>query len=482
MKNFKKRVLHGLAWRSSVDAGEVILQISFTAVLARLLTRADFGLVAMAMLFTRFVRTITQMGIGMAVIQNQRATEAQVTAVFLIQLGINFLVSLICFLSAPLAADFFNEPPLAPLIRVLGWIIFLDSISFPQILLRKQMRFGGYSFLELTGLIIGNSVGVAMAYSGYGVWSLVYRLMIQRAIFALGVWPLARWKPVKPDFNGVGNMLRFGLHMLGSHICVYFSQNMAAIITGKFIGVETLGSFNIAYNLAIVPAQKIQTVLTTVLGSAFARVQEDLANFQAKFFASLFSLGAVFIPMMFGLAAVANNFVVVVYGSKWREAGVFLTFMAFVGMLKGLEHLMRSAIIASGRAGVIFGITLAETVASIPFLFIGAYYFQVMGVIVAFLAASMISFALTVRMLQKALQDRTIFMRATVRSYLVAGLMFIIVYGYPLVAPLPVLASLITQILLGMVIYALPRLKLLTDEERECVSQWPLGRLIAARR
>jgi O-antigen/teichoic acid export membrane protein len=322
-------------------------------------------------------------------------------------------------------------------------------------------------------MVIGNTIGIVLAFKGFGVWALVFRLLSQRIIFSVFIWPVAGWFPVKPKFAGIGKLFRFGANMLGSNVLYYFSQNMAALITGKFIGVETLGSFNIAYNLAIVPAQKIQSILTGVLGPAFAKIQTDLIDFKKKFSVSIFSLGVFFIPAMLGLAAVSQDFVVVVYGEKWREAGFFLTFLAIVGLVKGIEHLLRSAIIARGMASAIFAITAAETAVSLPLLFVGAYYFGVLGLIMAYVTASLFAFSLTLRTAQKSVEDNTIFHQSVGRSFVTAGIMFMTVVGYSVIIPSENLLTLCTQIVIGLTIYIPLRMKLLSDEDRKMMKTWP---------
>jgi len=462
-----------------VDIGQQILQIVFTVILARLLTKADFGLVAMALLVTRFIRMMTQVGFGTAIIQDQNVNAGQISAIFYFQIGINLVISLLCFLGAPLAATFFHEPQLLPVVQVLAWTLLISSFTFPQILLIKQMRFGGYSILEMGSMIGGNIVGIAMAIYGFGVWALVWRLLIQRLIYATGIWPLSNWRPCRPCFTGVGRLFKFGLHMLGSNIFYYFSQNMAAIIIGKFIGVETLGVFNIAYNLAIVPAQKIQSILTSVLTPAFATIQRHLDDFRAKFRASLFSLSIIYFPLMLGLAAVAQNFVIVVYGEKWREAGLFLTFLAVVGMLKGTEHLLRSIIIARGWSRAILGITAVETGVSLPLLLAGLYFYGIVGLIVAYVASSIVSFILTVHFSQKAAADHTVFFKATARSLVIAVCMFVIVLSFSLISPLSTGMTLCFQIVLGAIFYVVVRYYLLTPDESRQVERLPfVGALI----
>jgi len=482
LKSLKRKVFNGIAWRSSADFGQMILLIAFTAVLARLLNRADFGLVAMALLVNRFIRSITQIGFGTAIIQSQEVTEAKISAVFIIQVGINFLVSLICFLGAPLAAIFFNEPRLEQIIRVLAWLIVIDSLGFPTILMKKKVRFGGISILEISSMVAGNIVGIYLALKGFGAWALVFRLLTQHILSSTIIWSIVKWRPVWPDFKGIGKLFRFGIHMLGSNVCYYFSQNLAAIIIGKFIGLEMLGSFNIAYNLAILPAQKISSVLSSVLTPAFCQIQQDLNKLREKFFASIFSLGFLYIPLMMGLSAVAQNFIIVVYGEKWKEAGLFLTFLALLGMLKGIEHLLRSVIIARGWSSVIFKITVAETVASIPLLFLGSYYFGVMGLIIAYMIASFFSFFLNVRAAQNSLDDKRIFFRAIFSSFGASCAFYFLVLGYHLFFPKASLINLIIQIGVGALVYIGIRLKIMTNKERSIFRSFPLISLVFAQK
>ena len=434
----------------------------------------------MAILFNRFVQTMTQLGLGTAVIQSQEVTEAQVSAIFLIQVSINFIISLACFFGAPLAATFFEEPKLTELIQVLAWLVMINSFGFPQVVMRKRLQFGSYSLLEMGSMVASNLVGIVMALKGFGVWSLVWRLIIQNLFFSLTIWLIAQWRPVKPNFTGIGKLFRFGLNMLGANISYYFSQNFAAIIIGKFIGVETLGSFNIAYNLAIVPAQKIQSVLTAVLWPAFATIQADIANLKKRFYASLFSLGIFFIPMMLGLSAVAQNFILVVYGEKWREAGLFLTFLAVVGLLKGMEHLLRSLILATGGASTVFKITLAETAVGLTLLSIGLFYFGILGLIITYMVTSLLSFVLSTWSAQKIVGDEKLIMRATCRSFIVGAIMFAAVFSITVFIPFHILILLCSQIIIGVVLYFFLRFKFLTEEDKAIMKNWPLANLVSA--
>jgi PST family polysaccharide transporter len=478
MSSLRRRVIQGMAWRTFVDIGEMLLQIVFTAILARILTKSDFGLVAMALLVNRFLASMTQIGFGTAIIQSQDIKKEQISAIFYINAIINFFVSLVCFLGAPLAAGFFNEADLIPLIRLLAWVIFIDSFGFPQILLQKKLKFGGFSLLEISTMLITNILAIILALRGYGLWALAIKFFLSHVLFAIGIWFMSDWFPGRPNFKGIRKLFEFGLHMLGSKICNYFSQNLAAIIIGKFIGVETLGSFNIAYNLAIVPAQKIQSILTAVLTPAFSAIQSNLANFKQKFFESLYSLGTIYLPLMIGLSVVAPNFVITLYGSKWKEAGLFLVFLAPIGLFKGIQHVLNSVIISRGWPSVIFRITLIETAASIPLLFVGSYFFDIIGLIVAYFLVTFFTFVLAVMYAQRSVDDNRLFIRATQKSFVWSGLMALAILLFSRIIPFSGTLKLVTQILLGTVFYLASRFKFLTATERTLMKNWPFAHSI----
>ena len=381
----KKQTIEGIGWRGSVDIAEQILQILFTAILARLLTKADFGLVAMALLVNRFFTTVTNVGFGGAIIRSQTVTQRQISAVFYIQLALNLILTAAVFFIAKPAAEFFNEAKLAEIIKVTAWVILLQTFQFPNILLQKDMDFKRFSIIEICSMIMANIVAIILAFTGFGYWALVSRLLLQRAVFSAGTWYVTRWRPVKPDFNGIKQLMTFGLNMLGSNIVYFFSENMIGILTGRFLGKETMGLFNIAYNLAIVPATKIQGVLATVLMPGFAKIQDNIKSFTLNNKKALLYTSLIFIPFMFWVAGSSENIILVLYGEKWGAAGIMLFMLAFVGMLKGLSHLLRSSILAKGFAKVVFLSTIIEIGFSLPIMYFTLNNFGINGLIIGYL-------------------------------------------------------------------------------------------------
>ncbi|HEX5138925.1 MAG TPA: lipopolysaccharide biosynthesis protein [Planctomycetota bacterium] len=482
MSSFRKRVLDGLLWRSGVAASQQVTQILFTILLARLLTTTDFGLVAMALVFTQFAQAFSQVGFGAAVIQDQEISDAQVSALLVFHVGVNAIASLACCLAAPLAAGFFHEPKLAAIVAVLAWLLLVTSLGFPQVLLRKRMAFREYSSYEVGSSLAGNVVAVVLAFTGFGVWSLVARPIVQRLAFAACVWRVARWRPVRPQFAGIGKHLRYGLHLLGSNVFTFASQNTAPIVIGRFAGAETLGCFRIAFGLAVVPAQQVQAILTTVLLPALSIFNGDRAAFRRKAYASMLGLGLVYVPAMLGLAAVATTFVPFAYGEAWSAASTFLVMLAGVGLIKGFEHLLRCVILSTGRSAVVMRITAVETLSALAFLAIGGSLWGANGLAAGCLAAACVSGALTLHEAHRAVGGEPIFLRAITRSLLAGGAMAAIVAAVAAVAPWHRGVTLLAQILVGIALYLVFRVRVLSEEERATVRGWPGAGLVLARR
>lgn len=432
-KSLKKQVLGGIAWRGSADIIQQVLQIVFTIVLARLLTKADFGLLATAMVINRFFVALVNIGFGGAIIRSTDVTKQQISAIFYIQLILNFTLSVVVYFLAQPIAGFFEEIELVRLVEVTAWIILLQTFQFPTILLRKNMQFKSFSIIEISSMLIANTIAIIMAFTGYGIWSLVFRLFIQKLCFIIGTWIAAKWKPTKPDFKGLKPILNFGFNMLGSNLLSYFSENLIAIIISKFLGKEVMGLFNIAYNLAIVPASKIKSVLLSVLTPGFSKIQLNIASFTSNNRKVLFYLSLSFVPLMFLISGMSENIILFMYGDKWIEARYMLLILAIVGMMKGVVHLLRSSILVKGKANIILYATIVELVSSLPLMYYFVSKYGVNGLLLGYSVGTLTSFFFIVYNYDKLFEKK--FFYKTVYSPFVFGVsLFVVMYGIGLLS------------------------------------------------
>jgi len=459
-KSLKKQVIGGIAWRGSADIIQQILQIVFTIILARLLTRGDFGLVAMALIVNRFVKAMTSIGFGAAIIQSQKISKEQISAIFYIQLALNIVLTAAVYFGAGLAAKFFEEPELVSIIEVMAIAIFLQTFKFPNILLRKRMEFKSFSIAQMISMAIANIIAVIMAFYGFGVWSLVWRLIIQSTLFGMLSFYYGQWLPGKPQFKGIKPLFKFGINMLGAQMVYFFAENMIGLLTGRFLGKETMGLFNIAFNLAIVPATKIQSVLTNVLTPGFAKIQYHIEKFRINYTKALHLTSILFIPFMVMLMAISNNLIPALYGNKWQEAGDFLLLLSLVGLLRGLSHIMRSAIIAKGKSRVIFVSTLVEVVFSLPLMYVLMQDLGIYGLIIGYLLGALSGAIYISYYYNIVLEQKNAALSTIKEAIFIAVMIFVPVYSITFI-PVKAVIGLIIQLVLGTVIFTvlLRRLK-----------------------
>ncbi|MDD7886233.1 lipopolysaccharide biosynthesis protein [Flavivirga sp. 57AJ16] len=451
-KSLRLQVLSGIAWRGGADIVQHVLQIVFTVILARLLSKGDFGLAAMALLVNRFVTTITNIGFGNAIIQSQTITKGQISAIFFVQLSLNIFLTILVFINADLAASFFDEPQLTLLIKTFSFVIILQSLQFPNILLRKELMFKSFSLLEIMSMVISNSIAIILAIRGFGVWALVWRLIVQRLIFGIFSFYYSEWVPTKPEFKGIKPLFRFGINMLGSNFTYYFAENLVALITGKYLGKDVLGLFNIAYNLAIVPATKIQSIITSVLTPGFSKIQNSIGRFRNNYTKALDLTSLLFIPIMVMLMATSTNLIPIIYGAKWQGAGNMLMFLSLVGIIRGLSHILRSAILAKGKSNIIFISTLTELIPSLPLMYLLMPYYGIYGLILGYAFGAILGWIYTSNRYNKIIELRCGVWSTIKVSVTISLILFLMVYGVNAFG-LQILTTLVIQLIMGLVIY-----------------------------
>jgi len=423
-KSLKKQVFSGLAWRGSTDIIQQVLQVVFTIILARLLSKGDFGLVAMALLVNRFFRAITNVSFGTAIIQSQEISKAQISAIFIIQLIINIVLTTSIYFGAEIAANFFNEPELTSVIKALSVLLLLNSLQFPNLLLQKKMHFRSFSIAQIVAMLASNIIAIIMAFYGFGLWALVWRLILQGVIFGLLSFYYGNWLPTKPSFKGLKPLMSFGFNLLGRNVFYFFAENMIGLMTGKYLGKDIMGLFNIAYNLAIVPASKIQNILTSVLTSGFSKIQYEVVKFRDNYRKALNYTALVFIPFMLLLSAISTKLIPFMYGDKWEKAGIFLMVLSIVGVMRGLSHMVRTAIISKGKTKVIFISAVIELLISLPIMYFLIQDYGVKGLIIGYLIGAISSLAYLVFHFDKILEERNLFLKSIKNGFIIGCLVF----------------------------------------------------------
>lgn len=350
-RNLTRQTLSGMKWTYVQMVLSAGLQIAVTAFLARLLTPAAFGLVALADLTLRFVNYVARAGVGQAIIQKPDLEPIHVRAGVTASIGLGLVFAAGVWVLAPVAALFFDDPSVTPVLRWMSLSLLLQGLgATAEGLLTRELRFQALAVRSLASYVIGYPiVGLTLAFLGAGVWSLVAAALVQTAARSLFTY-LARPHTMRPTLNGPAHrsLLAFGGRVSLISFFEFLGSELDTLVVGRFAGASALGLYNRAYILVRLPVYYLTTSFSRVLFPAFSSVQHDVRRFRGAYVSAAGLTAAVIFPTAAGIAVAGAEIVQVVLGDQWTEAIPILPWIAVASALSMVTHL--AAVSTEARA------------------------------------------------------------------------------------------------------------------------------------
>jgi O-antigen/teichoic acid export membrane protein len=348
----KDAVVSGIKWTSVSTFGRRILALLANIVLARLLTPADFGLVAMAAVLLGFIDIFKDLGTGAALIQRKQVSEGLFSSIFWFNVGFGVLATALTIACAPLVADFYKEPRVTPILIGMSISFFLSALTIVHNgLMQRHMKFITLAKIEVASAVISYVVGIGAALLGHGVWSLVYQVVTNSAVFLILIWYASEWRPrFMFVWSEVRSVMNYSLNLAGFNVFYYFAQNVDNFLIGRYLGTEALGLYDLAYRLMTFPMQAISSVFGKVMLPFYAKAQEDLPRFRQAFIRSAQAISFVTFPLMLGLLATREPFVLTVFGDQWTPVITLLALFAPLAAIRSVITTTGSIFMAMGRA------------------------------------------------------------------------------------------------------------------------------------
>lgn len=317
-----QKIRTGAAWLFVGNVGKQALSFVFGIVLARLLAPRDFGMLVTIHVFTGLADFVAGGGMGRALIRARTATEQDYNIVFTLQVIIGCLIYATFFFLAPWFAQWYSNPVYTDLLRVSALsFIFRPFVNLPGNLLTRQMRFKAQAGVGITSLLVSSAVSIAMAYLGYGVWSLIWGGIAGSAVSATLLMPIAKWRPgVSLDFRRGRDIARYGLLISVNDIVFYLRSQVSVFILSRTLGPASVGLYNKSESLARMPHTFITGSVYPVLFRALAAEQDNRDKSRYLYFRAITLIAVYATPFYIGLLWLAEPFVRGVYGPKWEEA------------------------------------------------------------------------------------------------------------------------------------------------------------------
>ena len=348
------RTIHGMLWAyGSYVGGRSVVLVS-TAILARLLTPADFGLVALALVFMSFMETLQDLGLTQALIVSSPAEEparAQTTFMWTVAIGAALAIAVSAL--APLVAQFFGHASLRAIIPVLALSFFVESLGAThESLARKRLDYRVRTVAEGADVLTRGTTGVVLALAGFGAWSLVLGYLVGTIARTATLWTLVSFRPrLRFSREHLGSLARFGGVLTLVDLGAAVGQNLDYLFVGRVLGAASLGLYTIGFRLPELFIMNVAVVAANVLFPAFSALEKDRR--ERGFLLSLRYLGAIVFPIGFGLILVAHPFVLIVFGAKWYSSIAVTQVLSVYAMFTTLNIPAGSIYKVSGRAWIL---------------------------------------------------------------------------------------------------------------------------------
>jgi O-antigen/teichoic acid export membrane protein len=385
------RIVSGVAWKAG---SQITLQISRMVValfVARVLAPEEWGLAAMVMVFSGFVIVFTDNALGTALIQHRAITENDRSTVFWISSAVGLLLMACGVAISGVLADFYGEPAVAPLFAVLSVSFFINSLATTHsALLVRAMRFRQLELRQMAATASGAVTGIALAVGGFGAWAIVGQQLAEAATSTVLLWWWARWRPSFAfSLDSVRKLGGFAGNVFGENIVAQSSRSVTSLVMGRVLGPVALGTYTLGANVILVPFSRIAAPMQQVFFPAFTRIREDRERLAELWIRASRVVGLVSVPALVGLACVAPDFVAVVLGPKWAGVTTVIQLLAWVGIIASLQTLSAEVLLALGRAGTLFMLTLASfSVGTVAF--VGGLHWGVNGAAAAVLLVTLL--------------------------------------------------------------------------------------------
>ena len=374
---------------------KLVLGIGSTAILARLLTPGDFGLLAMITPLFLLVDSLSNFGLETAVVQKDDLDRQQASAIFWKSLKINSILIGTTIILAPVVAWFYKEERLTGMILGLAVGAFSVCLAFGhKALLKRQMRFGTITIIELISLILSSIIAIAAAKIGWGYWALVLQLSVMQVAQSIAQWWVCDWRPsryVKDDKlnTELNATMSYGKHLTGFRFLTRIGMHLDRILIGYVSGANALGLYSVAYKWAYFPFEQVYFPMFDVAVSSLSRVQHDVDLYRSYARRGLMPIFAFCMPALAFSFVEARSIILLLLGKQWLEAVPLFRLLAVAVYVVSMYRVTKWLYVSAGQTQRQFRWALIHTPVMIAAVVIGAKW-GALGVAIGYMVGTCI--------------------------------------------------------------------------------------------
>ena len=346
-----RRTASGGLLMSVANVGSQGILLLSTLVLARILTPAHFGLLAMILPILGFVTMIQQLGTSAATIQKKALTTEESSVIFWLNLGMASLAWAAITGASGLIARFYHQPALTGMVVAMAGLILLSGVSAqPRAMLVRAMRFRTLAAIEVGALVAAGSLGIGAALYGLNAWALVIMNLTGPAVQALAYWIATGFRPGWPRWVATAkSLVRFGAELTAFRLLKFLVRNLDLILMGRVWGAEATGFYSRAMSLALNPLICVNSPLNPVAVPALSRLQDDLPRLGRAYLRMVRGVTAITFPTACCLFVLAREVTSLVLGDQWGPAVPILRIMCVVSLFEAAQRSIEWVFVSTGR-------------------------------------------------------------------------------------------------------------------------------------
>ena len=404
MDELRKKTVVGSFWALLERFGYLGIQFISNIVLSRLLMPSDFGTIGILMVFTTISYVLIDSGLSSALIQKKNISEEDKSTVFFTNLALGGFVYMVLFFSAPIIANYFHNPEIKKLLRVIELIVVIDAFAAIQsTILAREMNFKILTICKIFSIIIAVIVSIVLAYQGMGVWALVVQYLLFSVCRASFLWLRTKWRPViafsKKSFN---SLFGFGSKLLVSTLISTVYGQLQSIIIGRRYSASDLGYYTQARQLMQIPTDSLSRVVDSVSFPAYSKIQSERQNLKVMVRQNLLILLFINTPLMFFLSTLAKPLLIFLYSEKWLESVPYFRFLCLgFGVLIIIHNNSLTALKSVGRTDTVLKLEIIKKILGVLLLVCGMHYWGIWGLMYALAVNSFIELFLNGGCLKK---------------------------------------------------------------------------------
>lgn len=423
-------------------------------VLARILTPEDYGVVALATVFTSILQVFVDSGLGTALIQKKNADDLDFSSVFYFNFVVCIVLYIIMFFTAPFISVFYNDSSLTSIVRVASLTIVISGVKgIQQAYVSRNMLFKRFFFATLGGTIFSAFIGIGLAYAGFGVWAIVAQQLSNTAIDTLILWITVKWRPKKMfSIKRLKELLNFGWKLLVSSLFNTVYNNLRNLIIRKYYSSADLAYYNQGDKFPNLIVTNINSSIDSVLLPTLSSAQDEKNRVKSMTRRAIKTSTYIMAPLMMGLAFCATPIVRLILTEKWMPCVPYLQIFCITYMFWPIHTANLNAINAMGRSDYFLKLEIVKKAIGM-LLLLSTMHFGVMMMAYSLLVTTVTSMIINSwpnkTLLGYSLKEQIIDIFPGIFLALLMGLAISLVR----LLALPDIVTLAFQIPLGAVIY-----------------------------